>query len=250
MVFSTDAYTLALSSIQWTDLEKEILIFQYQAAEHTISAHDLARHLGYSDYQPASSLYGRIGRKVAEFLQADLRNPPDFDSRTGSPYWFSYLSVGVYQRPYLWIMYPALAHALERSAWVSPNEHHLSEEEVSDLNEGGLQQAYQRQDFFLEGGSQKVIRTLYERSSAARQACIAHHGARCEVCGLDFAKRYGPIDEGFIHVHHLDPLNLRGGKLYSIDPVEDLRPVCPNCHAMLHRKSPPYTIEELRQMLR
>jgi len=31
-----------------------------------------------------------------------------------------------------------------------------------------------------------------------------------------------------------------------VDPATDLRPVCPNCHEMLHKKDPPYTIEELR----
>ena len=33
---------------------------------------------------------------------------------------------------------------------------------------------------------------------------------------------------------------------YQIDPVADLRPVCPYCHAMLHRQDPPLTIEELQ----
>jgi 5-methylcytosine-specific restriction protein A len=35
------------------------------------------------------------------------------------------------------------------------------------------------------------------------------------------------------------------GNNYIVDPVKDLEPVCPNCHAMLHRKDPPYSIEEL-----
>jgi predicted HNH restriction endonuclease len=49
-------------------------------------------------------------------------------------------------------------------------------------------------------------------------------------------------------VHHLRPLSGIAEE-YEIDPVEDLRPVCPNCHAMLHRKTPPYTIDELRLRL-
>jgi len=36
----------------------------------------------------------------------------------------------------------------------------------------------------------------------------------------------------------------------QLDPVKDLRPICPNCHAMIHRREPPYTIEDLRVMLR
>jgi len=37
---------------------------------------------------------------------------------------------------------------------------------------------------------------------------------------------------------------------YRVDPVNDLRPVCPNCHAMLHRRQPALTIDELRQLIR
>ena len=33
---------------------------------------------------------------------------------------------------------------------------------------------------------------------------------------------------------------------YELDPVADLRPVCPNCHAMLHRGESVLSIEELR----
>ena len=36
---------------------------------------------------------------------------------------------------------------------------------------------------------------------------------------------------------------------YRLDPINDLIPVCPNCHAMLHRRCPPYTPEELKNML-
>ena len=67
-------------------------------------------------------------------------------------------------------------------------------------------------------------------------------------CGFDFEREYGKIGEGFIHVHHIVSV-ASVGKEYKIDPVKDLRPVCANCHAMLHRKSPvPYTISELKEM--
>ncbi|HEM0468253.1 TPA: HNH endonuclease [Escherichia coli] len=28
-----------------------------------------------------------------------------------------------------------------------------------------------------------------------------------------------------------------------------LLPVCPNCHAMLHRRKPPFTLEELKALM-
>jgi len=66
---------------------------------------------------------------------------------------------------------------------------------------------------------------------------------------MNFADRYGEIGDGFIHVHHLRPISSIGAE-YVIDPISDLRPLCPNCHAMVHRRAPAITIEELREVLR
>lgn len=100
----------------------------------------------------------------------------------------------------------------------------------------------------LEGSVCKVFVNAYERSRTARDACIQHHTCRCSVCDLSFDEKYGDIGKGYIHVHHLRPLSSIGNE-YIIDPKNDLVPVCPNCHAMLHRKNPPLTIDELRAML-
>lgn len=83
----------------------------------------------------------------------------------------------------------------------------------------------------------------------ARQRCIAYYGASCTVCGFNFSRTYGSVGEGYIHTHHLKPISELGER-YEVDPVADLRPVCPNCHAVIHRKVPPYTIEEVVEMLR
>ena len=52
------------------------------------------------------------------------------------------------------------------------------------------------------------------------------------------------MGKNFIHVHHIKPLS-EIDKEYKINPIQDLRPVCPNCHAMLHKKVPAYSIEEI-----
>ena len=39
------------------------------------------------------------------------------------------------------------------------------------------------------------------------------------------------------------------GANYIVDPIKDLAPLCSNCHSMIHRRNPPYTIEELRTLL-
>jgi hypothetical protein len=101
---------------------------------------------------------------------------------------------------------------------------------------------------FPEGAVTQVTVNKYERDPRARRACLDHFGYRCSVCDLDFKERYGDLGSGFIHVHHLKELSTVGPE-YQVDPLDDLRPVCPNCHAMLHKVSPAMPVEELRRRL-
>lgn len=99
-------------------------------------------------------------------------------------------------------------------------------------------------DSLLEGKTRKVSVNIYERNPIARQQCIDHYGCKCFICDFDFKSIYGELGEGFIHVHHLVEISTIGSQ-YSVDPIKDLRPVCPNCHAMLHKKKPAYSIGEV-----
>jgi hypothetical protein len=101
---------------------------------------------------------------------------------------------------------------------------------------------------YYEGTKIKILVNKYERNTNARNECINHYGAICKVCKFNFKDKYGKIGEGFIHVHHIKPLSEIGEK-YIIDPINDLKPVCPNCHSMIHKKNPPYTINEIQKML-
>jgi 5-methylcytosine-specific restriction protein A len=102
----------------------------------------------------------------------------------------------------------------------------------------------------VEGAVTTVLVNRYERSATARRKCIEHHGAICAVCSLDFKLTYGQIGEGFIHVHHIVPISSIG-ETYVLDPIEDLVPVCPNCHAMLHRGTDvPRDVLELQKLMR
>lgn len=102
----------------------------------------------------------------------------------------------------------------------------------------------------IEGALKAVVADRYERSRAARQACIQAHGATCAICGFDFAKVYGPQFAGIIQVHHIMPLH-ETGKAHEVDPVRDLIPVCPNCHVALHAKPDgTYTPDELRAIMK
>ncbi|WP_219326062.1 HNH endonuclease [Aeromonas dhakensis] len=101
---------------------------------------------------------------------------------------------------------------------------------------------------FTEGSKKQVTVNFYERCLKARKACLDKHGYRCKVCNFSFLEVYGEIGKDFIHVHHIKPLAGISEK-YLIKPTKDLVPVCPNCHAMLHTKSPPLSIDELKLIL-
>ena len=100
----------------------------------------------------------------------------------------------------------------------------------------------------FEGTKKQITVNAYERSSKARQKCIENYGINCTICGFDFEKTYGDIGHNFIHVHHIKSLSEIDEK-YKINPITDLRPVCPNCHAMLHQRKPAYSIEEIQDRI-
>lgn len=102
---------------------------------------------------------------------------------------------------------------------------------------------------YFEGTKKSINVNAYERDRKAREACIAYHGTKCQVCEIDLGERYGEVGDGFIHVHHLRPLK-DIGEQYEVNPVEDLVPVCPNCHAIIHRREPPFGIDEVKAFLK
>ena len=110
----------------------------------------------------------------------------------------------------------------------------LKEEDVPNTEQG-----------LPEGAKKTVVVNKYERSRINRSACINHYGPICKVCDFDFEKVYGEIGKGYIHVHHIVPVSDMGGE-YVLNPIKDLIPLCPNCHAMVHKKEPPLSIEELK----
>lgn len=131
---------------------------------------------------------------------------------------------------------PLVLHAAQNLRNVVGKNIYLSPSEESDRE-------------MAEGARTTIEVSRIERDTHARKKCIDIFGARCTVCGFDFEKTYGEIGAGFIHVHHLKPLAASKGRR-KVNPETDLKPVCPNCHEMLHRERPPFMIEELQQIMR
>jgi 5-methylcytosine-specific restriction enzyme A len=125
---------------------------------------------------------------------------------------------------------------------------HISNEFKKDTVETNYpDEANMESKKFPEGAKQTVLVNKYERNLEARAQCLKIHGTRCKICDMSFMETYGYFAEDFIHVHHITPLH-EISENYQVNPEKDLIPVCPNCHAMLHKteKGIPMTVERLK----
>lgn len=211
----------------------ELLSFMFFAEGCEATAPQLTNALGYGDSAaPANSNMGNLGKRIASYLSIDV-----LDRESKSPGWWRLVATGEQKaNGFTWRLRSNLADALiELNLLVEPTSADYPE---LIPNIGPL----------VEGAVSKVRINAYERNPVARRICIEHFGCACVICNFSFEAKYGEIGQGFIHVHHLKEL-ASIGKEYHVDPVKDLRPVCPNCHAMLHRKYPAYSIEELKQTI-
>lgn len=120
---------------------------------------------------------------------------------------------------------------------------------ASDQTQGTrLPEEVEPNEVFKEGASKTVTVNQYERSAEARSKCLSYHGYKCAVCSFDFEETYGEMGKNYIHVHHIVPIS-KVGEEYDLNPVIDLIPVCPNCHAMIHITRPPLSIKQLRRVI-
>ena len=233
-----------LSTAQWGEIisrqeltnDTDLSIFQalYSFDGHKACASQIGLLLGYkgkSPHAPVNSEIGRLAKRIAR------RYNIKFTERTSGKhrYWDLFFNGWKEGNFFVWQLKPELAQALEDLKLTG--EQPFPEELPN-----------QRDLALTEGAKKTVFVNAYERNPNARKMCIAHWGSQCSVCGFDFSKTYGSIGSGFIHVHHLVPVaEIR--KSYQVNPVDDLRPVCPNCHAMLHTSNPPLSIEQLRETI-
>jgi hypothetical protein len=103
-------------------------------------------------------------------------------------------------------------------------------------------------DWFPEGEVRWAITKSVDRNRKARDACIACNGWVCKACEVDLERRYGELGRNLIEVHHIKPLADRTER-YMVDPTTDLVPLCPSCHAAIHRSNPLIAVAELKAIL-
>ena len=90
--------------------------------------------------------------------------------------------------------------------------------------------------------------TVIQRNQSARKKCIEYYGCKCAACRIEMRNIYGEIGENFIEVHHLNPIHLFDDQ-HVVDYIEDLVPLCPNCHAMIHKLENPSDLETLKELI-
>ena len=108
-----------------------------------------------------------------------------------------------------------------------------------------IQAEENQQRLFDEGYKDQIIAEVAKRDLRLVKLAKEHHGTQCLVCEMTFEDIYGEHGKGFIEVHHLNPM--ANGQRKS--KVEDLRPVCSNCHRMLHKGDRLLSIEELKAIV-
>lgn len=224
MLPSVIQYREALRSAPLTCIQRRAIMCIYSLPHHRCTAGQLAALLGYSAHGSGNLAFGGAARVIWQYLGFPA---PSSD-------WFSILATWD-RETRSWELHSDFTLAIEQT------------EDLSDAIEFEVHPEEIRGNFY-EGATASTQVTIYERSSEARRACIAHYGCRCFACGFSFEDFYGSLGRNFIHVHHLIPISSIGEE-YRIDPIKDLRPLCPNCHAMIHRRVPHITIEELKDTI-
>lgn len=134
------------------------------------------------------------------------------------------------------------------SSLFTNEELHVAQRRLNIVSSFRLSEEVSNEKKLVEGSVCQVNINSYERNPEARRRCIEHHGTSCCVCGFNFEEKFGSVAQGFIHVHHLKPLS-EIQEEYEVNPITDLRPVCPNCHAMIHLGGKTRTIEDVKSWL-
>lgn len=107
-------------------------------------------------------------------------------------------------------------------------------------------------------GTQAIVQTkVYKRSNKLREKAIQFYTVdsriKCQACCFDFEDFYGEYGRNFIEIHHRKPVfQFDGDDIEKTinKALENVIPVCSNCHRMIHRRREnPLSLEELKQYI-
>lgn len=224
--------------------EKDVQLLKmlYSCNGYRATAKQLARLLHMPSHSPLNSQVGRLGKRIGKELNISAPKKHRYSKGRGKesnwwnvPFWGETKREGEY-----WILRPELQEAIQE---IGEKEVVLLEISITEeIDCDGHENLY-------EGAIRQIYVNRHERNREARNQCVKKYGVQCIICHFDFEKTYGEVGRDFTHVHHLKPLS-EISETYRVNPIHDLRPVCPNCHAIIHKQNPPYSIDEVIAMMR
>lgn len=100
-------------------------------------------------------------------------------------------------------------------------------------------------EFIQEGGTSKQQTIIRERSTLLRKTAREYYSNKedgllyCNCCNFEFGHFYNPaLYSTCIEIHHLKPLYQYDDEDINKtieDALQNLVPVCPNCHRVIHK---------------
>ena len=117
---------------------------------------------------------------------------------------------------------------------------------------------YGENELILEGLPVEKRQLVKQRSQRLREAAREYYKdeagkLHCTACGFCFDDRYPGLGEGYIELHHEKPLyqyEEEDFEKFLPSAIQNLKPLCANCHRMIHRKKEPLTVAELAAILK
>jgi len=120
------------------------------------------------------------------------------------------------------------------------NESEIEEDEVESGEE---------EPSLSEDPSLLRLHKRYDRNPKLAKEAKRIHGYSCQVCGFNFADKYGDIGKDYIEAHHLELFSKIKTKVF-LNPKTDFAVVCANCHRMLHRLKDTVSVNVLKERIK
>ena len=118
---------------------------------------------------------------------------------------------------------------------------------------------YKEDDIINEGKAGHISTNTKSRSDKLRKAAIDFYKTsaghlKCCVCGFDFEETYGNLGKDYIQIHHEHPVcqyDDDGVESFIKDAIKNVKPLCANCHCMVHRnKKNAISVNELKKLIK
>lgn len=233
------------------EYNKDLILRIYNKPSYRATATEIAKDEG-KHYNSYNSAVGQLGKRIVKYF--NIEAPRQKEDCTKFSYW-NVMFLGAIQNKtghFIWILRPELKEAIDELIIENNIKNNNISREILSIPEEISSQQLSK---LKEGAKYQITVNAYERNKEARKVCIEYYKKLnngkvvCQICGFNFETFYGEVAAGKIHVHHIKSLH-EIGEEYEINAINDLIPICPNCHLVIHTKEPAYTPQEIRKMLK